>query len=224
MFLLSTYHIYSTSIISTGHFDRFTVFNNNTLLNITVAKSLYIFIITFLEYISRSKMSDPKGTDSHFKCWYSLPQKNIRLHMLPPCLYIMHMYHSLPSIWYGQLFNLTQSESRKHDSTLYFLNYQGDETWSHHFTGFVFFCEITLQIFSHLYCGGSSLLFWFRGLFLKNITFSLSYIANSLGLFFSSLWFGVQIYTIFIIGMYLIFQSSMSIYFQFMISGSGVTL
>lgn len=42
--------------------------------------------------------------------------------------------------------------------------------------------------------------------------------------FFSSLWFGVQIYTIFIIGMYLIFQSSMSIYFQFMISGSGVTL
>lgn len=42
--------------------------------------------------------------------------------------------------------------------------------------------------------------------------------------FFSSLWFGVQIYTIFIIGMYLIFQSSMSIYFQFMISGSGITL
>lgn len=104
--------------------------------------------------------------------------------MLPPCLYIMHMYHSLPSIWYGRLFNLTQSESRKPDSTLYFLHYQGDETWSHHSTGFVFFCEIILQIFSHLYCGGSSLLFWFRGLFLKNITFSLSYIANSLGGFF----------------------------------------
>lgn len=66
--------------------------------------------------------------------------------------------------------------------------------------------------------------FWFRGLFLKNITFSLSYIANSLGFFSSSLWFGVQIYTIFIIGMYLIFQSSMSIYFQFMISGAGVAL
>lgn len=94
--------------------DCFIIFNdNNTLMNWTTARSLHLFITIFLEQILRSKISGPQGT--HILSVYAHShKKRLSLHMLPHThTHTPRIYHILPNIRYGHLFNLLQSDSRK---------------------------------------------------------------------------------------------------------------